>query len=105
MNKHYPYRFKTKEEFTKNHNSIDERWRCDNGKSFCSFVSGMDYLFGKEYPFDIDLETYSYDSFLPNDHKLLTNNGYRWYISKFMLTENKLLTPDYKPKNKIKRLI
>lgn len=105
MNKHYPYRIKTKEEFI---NDYGESWRTANDNSHIMFVQEMDYLFGEVYPFDIDLNNYIIDDHLPNQNKLFHRSSlssYRWIICKFMLTENKLLTPDYKPKNKIKRLI
>ena len=109
MIEHYPYRFKTKDEFIKEFSK--QYWRNAYGKSYVSFVKDMDYLFGQIYPFDINLDEYDdFEDYLPNDDQLLCRNrniitSSKWIICKFMLTINKPLIPDYTSKNKIKRVL
>lgn len=103
MEKWYPYRFKTKQEFI---DSFGQNWRNANGESLISFVEQMDYLLGKNYPFEIYLDSYDNHSYLPNSNDLLnSNSGGNWIICKFMLIKNKPPIPNYKPKSKIERTL
>jgi hypothetical protein len=80
---HFPYRFKTKQEF------IDEYG--EDFRHICNWCTdgGMDYLYGKPYPF-IKVNV---------NIKLISIDG--WYISIDMLTLNEEKIPDYKPKKLI----
>ena len=91
MKERYPYRFKTREEFEK---QFGQDWR---DYVYLQFPSSMDKLFGTEYPFIINVkDKYRYSEL----------HGYMGYhISWDMLIENKPLTPNYKPKEKILRTI
>jgi hypothetical protein len=95
MIKHYPYRFKTKEEFVKEF-GLD--WR---RKASLNSYGHMDYLLETPYPFIVN-----------NGDKLLniTNTGYNnyqdyWSIGWQMLTPNIKIKPNYKPKGKIERTL
>lgn len=106
MPKYYSYRFKTKDEFIKEYGN---HWRSANEQSSVYFSHAMDYLLGKEYPFNINLDNYNnYLDILPNDNKILIRPGYiniKWVICKYMLTKNSKLEPQYNPKIKIKRIL
>jgi len=93
----YPYRFKTKDEFKRDYGY---NWRSANGKSNIAFVDPMDDLFGKEFPYFIDLKC------VDKDHRFqyMFDNGNRfWIIMSFMLTPN-VRHPNYKSR-KIERVL
>ena len=77
--KHYPYRFKTKEEFV---------------NTWVSWNNKMNYLLGTIYPFYVEQ-----GGKLPGiyDKNLTIQNGY-WHIHWEMLTENKIKIPSYEPR-------
>ena len=85
MNTVAKYRFKTQEEFVKEYGF---RWRSVR----YTFVEDMDFLFGKDYPGEVD------ENFSDGVHRY---SGFS--ISKEMLIK-KLIVPNYKPK-KIDRTI
>ena len=80
MLKHYPYRFKTEEEFLEEYG---ERWHPDD---IDWSYPEMNYLFGTPFP---------HDNFIESGYTLGLNN---WYVSKNMLTKNVRTKPSYKPK-------
>ena len=82
--KHWPYRFKTKEEFIKEFGSD---WR--NEVRF-SWINSMDYMFGEDYPYDISSEMCR----LPDSHL----NGNYYAISWNMIIKKEELKPNYKPR-------
>jgi hypothetical protein len=100
----YPYRFKTEEEMIKEYGedwrdadntSLDPNWT-DTSMS----DDGMDNLLGTEYPYnENELDKGSYR---PRRERFIDKNGNDWAIGWWMLTKNKLLKPNYKPK-KFKR--
>ena len=86
MKKQYPYRFKTKEEFIKKYGV---NWRYNNPN--WNFVQGMDYLLGKDYPYDVKL-----------DDDLAHFDG--WGIASSFLISTKSDVPNYKGKKIVKEL-
>lgn len=80
--KHYPYRFKTEEEFIKKF-SHDWKIYISSGWNV-----GMDKFFGKPYEYDINKS-----SRLPG----IRDNDGSWRISWDMLVKN-IKVPNYKPK-------
>lgn len=92
----YKYRFKTEKEFIKDYGKNFRGIQINNSRY--TWITQMDYLFGREYPFFIDnncIET--------QDDVLLHRYGdypHNWYICWFMLTE-KIKTPNYIPKKLI----
>jgi len=84
-NKHYPYRFKTREEFDK---EFKEDWETNDNVNWSE--SGMKFLIGTIFPFD-EFNQGSYNF----------NDGSSWYIERNMLTENKPKEPSYKPKKMV----
>ena len=83
--KHYPYRFKTEKEFTKEYGY---NWRASVG---FNDEGEMDYLIGTDFPFE-ELPT---DSWIELDY---------WSIGIEMLTDNEPIVPNYKSR-KIDRTI
>jgi len=101
MIKHYPYRFKTEQEFIKEFGNnwiqcIEFGWNPKMnvlfGKPFMNEFSENDITTNKICVYKIDQNNDMYD-----------NNLY--VISWDMLTKNDIIYPDYKPKTKIERVI
>jgi hypothetical protein len=91
---HYPYRFKTEEEFIKKYGS---NWKSVIGCGWNYYDrDNMNYLFGQPYPFYVNENT----SDLPYIISKNSVHNY-WRISWDMLTLNEEIKPDYKPKKLI----
>ncbi len=80
MEKHYPYRFKTEEEFVK---EFGNDWAPDRVDWA---YPDMNYLFGMPFPYD-DFQSGRY-----------TFGARSWHIDSKMITKNKKTKPSYKPK-------
>ena len=80
MKKHYPYRFKTEEEF------IEEFGECWHPDNIDWSYPEMNYLFGTPFPYDNVIEI----------RYILGLNS--WCVSESMLIKNKRTKPNYKPK-------
>jgi len=94
MLKHWPYRFKTEEEFIK---EFGLRWRSniddDDENQWCwTEDDDMDYLFGtvleQDFPED------------ERDIKIPSPYDYGLFVTRNMLTKNKPNVPDYTPRKK-----
>ncbi len=87
----YPFRFKTEAEFIEEYG---ENWRYIIPGY--SWSDGMNYLFGKEFPYIQRKINYNEENPISGYFR---DNGKVWGISWYMLTPNIPKTPSYKSKN------
>jgi len=86
----YPYRFKTEEEFLK---EFGRNWR---SLVAFSWVGSMDFLFGKDYPYEV--ENTPYVNRLPSVYTNESNASFS--ISWDMIIKKEEPKPNYLPKRK-----
>jgi len=101
MKKEYPYRFKTEEEFIKQYGVNYMFSSRDIGAFYWN--SDMNKFFGKDYPYDINLEKVVRNEDEDEDEDIIIPDCDGWCISPDMLVK-KIIVPNYKPKRFIKEI-
>lgn len=90
----YKYRFKTEDEFRDEFNSAYNGWYTDR----YMWVQGMSYLYGKDLEVLKTSFTTDKNDDIRNYNRTHHPSGNGWIVTGYMVKENKIYRPSYKPK-------